>query len=330
MKGKHPMNREIWFSYITTKFSELAVQLELNASQNLLSDHIHAEYFFRDLLNTVKNDWEFDNANDLAENTPGFDLISVPRKVLVQISGDSSREKINHSLSREQLEKYSGYRFVFLFIVSAKPKYRTRSFDNPYGLDFEAGRDILDLKDLLGDIKGLPITPFRNVFTLVTNELGDMSGMTHIDSTLVNIVNSLASVKLDERPLANSSVFAIEDKISFNDLGAIRDLIIDHAPYTSRLDDIYSEYDRSGTNKTLATLMRISKTYRESCHAYNDPSDVFNSVVAELATQIRHSASCAEISIEVLDLCVCIIVVDAFMRCKIFKRPTGEPHAVAN
>jgi hypothetical protein len=45
--------------------------------------------------------------------------------------------------------------------------------------------------------------------------------------------------------------------------------------------------------------------------------------------QDQKSANYADIPVEELDLCVNILVVDAFIRCKIFKNPLGYADAAS-
>ncbi|MCI5142634.1 MAG: hypothetical protein D3909_13120, partial [Candidatus Electrothrix sp. ATG1] len=57
------------------------------------------------------------------------------------------------------------------------------------------------------------------------------------------------------------------------------------------------------------------------------PDQCFFSIIAKVIQKIRGSANYTAIPDEELTLCVQILVVDAFIRCKIFKNPSGGIYA---
>ena len=55
---------------------------------------------------------------------------------------------------------------------------------------------------------------------------------------------------------------------------------------------------------------------------------MFFSIIDNLIQLIMKSKNYVEIPYEELEMCVSILVVDAFIRCKIFKNPEGYNHVV--
>jgi hypothetical protein len=79
-------------------------------------------------------------------------------------------------------------------------------------------------------------------------------------------------------------------------------------------------FDKQGVNKSLSILNGIRRIYlglSDQC----SPDERFFSIISQVAQKIRASANYKSIPEEELELCVEILVVDAFIRCKIFKNP---------
>ena len=62
----------------------------------------------------------------------------------------------------------------------------------------------------------------------------------------------------------------------------------------------------------------------------NEKADkVFLSVIDAVKNKILESANYVQIPIDELELCVDILVVDAFIRCKVFEDPKGYNYATS-
>ena len=59
-----------------------------------------------------------------------------------------------------------------------------------------------------------------------------------------------------------------------------------------------------------------------------EPYEIFFAIINNVIELIKGSKNYIEIPYEELEMCVSIIVVDAFIRCKIFKNPEGYNYAV--
>ena len=70
------------------------------ASCNLQSNLVHLEDTFRDLLNYL-SDKHFINANSKYNNYPGIDLIDEESLLCVQITADTSPQKMRDTLAGE-------------------------------------------------------------------------------------------------------------------------------------------------------------------------------------------------------------------------------------
>jgi len=61
----------------------------------------------------------------------------------------------------------------------------------------------------------------------------------------------------------------------------------------------------------------------------NSSDEVFEMITDRVKDKITSSSNFKQIPIDELELCIDIIVVDAFIRCKIFENPDKYNHATA-
>ena len=120
--------------------------------------------------------------------------------------------------------------------------------------------------------------------------------------------------------------YEIERKIDFNNLQNAKGIIENYKVYYSKLDEKYKEFDKQGANKSLSVFLTLFKKYNSLKLKIDDDVEVFYTLIDEVVKYIQNSNNYIEIAYEELEMCVCIIVVDAFIRCKIFKNPKGYNH----
>ena len=116
--------------------------------------------------------------------------------------------------------------------------------------------------------------------------------------------------------------FEIQEKIDFNGLGAIKTIIKENALFSKKLNDKYEEFDRLGVNKSHAIFNVMRSTYQKLVVQHEDTTELFYKIIETIVDRIKSEMSeDNSLSQEELELYVQIIVVDAFMKCKIFKNP---------
>jgi hypothetical protein len=151
-----------------------------------------------------------------------------------------------------------------------------------------------------------------------------------VDTNLAAIINILSKenlVNVTDSPEINH--FEINRKIEFNNLNNAKGTIDLYKIYYSKLDEKYIEFDKLGVNKSLSVFSVLSNQYIKLQNENKEDSDIFYSIINNVIEIIQKSKNYVEIPYEELEMCVCIIVVDAFIRCKIFKNPEGYNHVVA-
>lgn len=323
------MNRSLYFNYIEERINFLSYRIERRGKINLLDLNIYSETFFADMINMLLG-YELENANVIKQNVEGIDLIDHVNKVVAQVSATNTKQKIENSLKKEIIKKYKGYRFIFIPIVGEADALREKAFRNPYGINFNPEEDIYDIKSILNIVMNMKIGKQQNFYTLIRDELGNDVDLVKVDTNLAAIINILSKenlVNVTDSPEINH--FEINRKIEFNNLNNAKGTIDLYKIYYSKLDEKYIEFDKLGVNKSLSVFSVLSNQYIKLQNENKEDSDIFYSIINNVIEIIQKSKNYVEIPYEELEMCVCIIVVDAFIRCKIFKNPEGYNHVVA-
>lgn len=222
------------------------------------------------------------------------------------------------------MTSYVGYNFKFISISKGAASLRKESFKNPHALSFDPKSDIYDIQLVLGAIKQLDIDQLREIYDLIKKELGSDNDDIKIESNLASVINILAKEDWQQQGAAfQITPFEVEAKINFNKLNAARRIIDDYNIHHGRVDKIYSEFDSQGANKSHSVLSSIQRDYLESSANLGDDA-LFFKVIERVLDRIQNSLNYVQIPFEELELCVNILVVDAFIRCKVFKNPQGN------
>jgi len=319
------MNRSKYFNFIEEKLSVLATRIEVRGRLNILDLHLHSENFYLHFFNLLFG-WELQNLNAVHQNAAGIDLVDTTNNIIVQVSATATRQKIESALAKD-LSTYKGYSFKFISISKDAKDLRTKTFSNPHNLTFSPADDIFDIPSLLVLIGMMDIDRQKEVYEFLKKELKSEPDPDKIESNLTTIIKILSKVDWSQGTTGFETVpYDIEAKISYNQLDTARVLIDDYKIHCPRIEKIYSDFDRAGANKSLSILNGIRTEYL-SLGPVDSPDQCFFSIIEKVTQKIRASANYTLIPDEELVLCVQILVVDAFIRCKIFKNPLGNTNA---
>ena len=316
------MNRDRYYSAIEERLNLLSLRVARNSSLNLQNLNIHSENFYAQLFNLFYG-YDFINLNNDRQNFESIDLVDSENKIFAQVSATSTKKKIESTLDNKKLEEYKDYRFIFIFISNKDAKrQRQQTYKNPYNISFNPQNDIYDVKRVLSDVQTFDIDRLKAFYDFIKKELIPEIDKTRIDSDLVKIINILSKENLDEE-LYKAQVlpFEIEKKINFNNLSEIKENIQDYAVYSNKLNEKYTEFDKFGINKSRAILNSLRALYIKDKNTYSNPAELFYQIIHITVNKIQKELPDNSISLEELNLYVQIIVVDAFMKCKIFKNP---------
>jgi ribosomal protein L23 len=328
------MNRQRYYVEISEKLEILSHRIKNSGKLNVLDLNIHAETFYRDLLNCVYG-FKLKSGNISSATMEAIDLIDTENKLVIQVSSTATKQKIEKTLCKEKTSKYAAdnYKIKFLFIADEAKNLRGKNFDNPYKISFSSTEDIMDKVSLLTSISQLSIAPYSLVHDLFIKEFGGSTDFSKVTSNLARFINLLAEEDLDESG-SNSTLlneYNIDEKITYNELDLIRETTINEfKPYYSKLDRLYKEFEHEGKNKRASVLRKITSFYeKELCNTYTNNVEKFFNVVSNVEAYLYNSKNLNDIEEDVVEMCVKFITVDAFIRCKIFKNPEGYNHVAS-
>lgn len=151
------MNRSDLIKGITHYLTHLRMQVELLNSLNLQDDNVHAENFFRDLLNLGLG-YKLTNINIVEKNARAIDLGDGVERIAIQVTSTSDLGKIKHThggFVKSGLD--SKYDRLVVLIIGEKKAYREASLggEGVFGLSLED--DVWGMTDLLRKISDLPL-----------------------------------------------------------------------------------------------------------------------------------------------------------------------------
>lgn len=309
------------FDYIEERLNTLRCRIESRASLNLQDLNIHAEYFFMHFLNKLYG-WNLRNLNSSKLNAPGVDLVYEDEKILIQVSSTATKQKIEESIKKIELDKYNGYTFKFLSITKNAKKLRDYKYESPSGITFDAADDILDIPSIIGEIRNLAEDKLNEIFELVKKSLSfDPPVATRIRAISI-IIRMLASNEAlgDYGKSFDTTDFEIAEKIRNNQLGDIESKISDLGVYIADVQKVYDEYDLSGRNKSRAVLYSLNNSYLKLKGNYTGPA-LMEMLANDIYDSLSGDEALKDFYEEDLRLYIDIILVDAFVRCKIFENP---------
>jgi hypothetical protein len=324
------MNRATYYNFIEERLITLCTRVELRGKINILDYHLHSENFYRDLFNKLYT-WNLENLNSLVQNVEAIDLIDRTNNLVIQISATNTKAKIDSALSKPSLSSagYDGFNFKFISIARDANNLRSQSYSPPAGINFVPATDIHDAKSILQDVYNLDIGTFEIIYKLIKSELGRETDVLRLESNLSSVINILSKENLASVDLnVNINSFEIDRKIDFNSLNTSKEIINDYKYSHHLVDKIYSEFDKSGCNKSISVLNTIKGEYtNHSSELTGD--ELFNHVISNISERILQSSNFEKMPQEEMEMCVGILVVDAFIRCKIFKNPNDYNYATS-
>ncbi len=148
---------------------------------------------------------------------------------------------------------------------------------------------------------------------------------------LLLVVNALASLDFcDVEPKVITVAFSPADKIRYNELKGTVPLIEEYKVYHAKINALYDELDAAGSIRKARVLDAVRAVYlkvkgqhvlgnseRELEIVRQNSDTIFNEVFEELYKSIEGTSEWKED----VEYGLRIILVDAFIRCKIMEEP---------
>lgn len=313
------LNRYI--DIISLRLAILSNEVKLKSAVNLLDSNVLSEDVFKTILNTIYG-WDLQNANVAEQNIKAIDLVDNTAKIFVQVSSDNSKAKVQSSLNKIELPKYSGYTFKFVCISKGISNLKKSIFDVPDGISFNVEADSYDDKRLLRDVMAKDIDTIEKLASFLEKSILPSTAEERRPSVITYVINCLSEESLAEVSV-NPDVkpFDFIPKIDLNKLVKWKAIVTEYAVYSVLVDKIYKQYDKQGVNKSLAVLASLHDLYLNlSLDSSGD--DLFDKLLENVYEIVDGDGTCNEsLTREELMMNIKIVLVDAFVKCKIFEKP---------
>lgn len=315
------MELNSYIDIISLRLAILSNEVKLKSAVNLLDSNVLSEDVFKTILNTIYG-WDLQNANVAEQNIKAIDLVDNTAKIFVQVSSDNSKAKVQSSLNKIELPKYSGYTFKFVCISKGISNLKKSTFDVPDGISFNVDADSYDDKRLLRDVMAKDIDTIAILASFLEKSILPSTAEERRPSVITYVINCLSeeclaevSVNPDVKP------FDFIPKIDLNKLVKWKAIVTEYAVYSVLVDKIYKQYDKLGVNKSLAVLASLHDLYLNlSLESSGD--DLFDKLLEKVYEIVDGDGTCNEsLTREELMMNIKIVLVDAFVKCKIFEKP---------
>lgn len=109
-------------------FSQQSSFIKLNNKLNLNNINIHKEFEFMQILNLLYG-YNLESTNTKRSNFPAIDLIDNKNKIAVQVTSDTSINKIKDTLEKIKNTDYKDYEIIFLYLCDETPKNTRKKID---------------------------------------------------------------------------------------------------------------------------------------------------------------------------------------------------------
>ena len=109
-------------------------------------------------------------------------------------------------------------------------------------------------------------------------------------------------------------------KISFNGLSYGEGIIRDYADQHPRVKRIYDEYAKQAQYKSKAVLQKFHSIYLNWKQTLRG-DELFKKIESEVVSLVNVANLPDDFTQEELEMCADILIVHAFMECKIFEKP---------
>lgn len=306
---------------ITSRLSYLSSEVRLSGSMNLHDSNVLLEDVFKEILN-ITYGIELQNANLIKQNIKAIDLIDCSTKTFIQVSSDNSKAKVQTSLDKIELPKYEGYTFKFVCISKGVSHLKKHHFNVPEGISFNAETDCYDDKRILRDILAKDIDTIRKLASYLEESILPATADERRPSVITYVINRLADEPLAEIAVnPDTKSFDLEPKIDINSLKKWRHIISKYTVFSLLVDKIYRAYDEQGVNKSFAVLSSLHDLYLNLASELTGDA-LFDKLLESVYDIVNKDYEYNEsLTREELQVNIKIVLVDAFVKCKIFKKP---------
>lgn len=250
------MRRAELLRTVTHYLTHLRVSVEASNSLNLQDLNVHAEAFFRDLLN-LAFDYRLVNINIIEKNARAIDLGDEANRIAIQVTSTADFSKVKHTFGgfiKAKLQ--TKYDRLIVLIIGAKKNYRETNLDDPSAFSMSVADDVWDVADLLRMIGDLNLEKLQACQEFLRKELRlSEPRQSNEVRTLTRLIEVLSA--------SEEGLQAGDNREDPDPEGKIRDRFADHAEFLQqeyvKLFEIYGRTLKEVETHTDLGHVRVRK-----------------------------------------------------------------------
>lgn len=250
------MKRADLLRIVTHYLTHLRMSVEASNSLNFQDLNVHAEAFFRDLLNLAL-DYHLININIVEKNARAIDLGDEANRIAIQVTSTTDFAKVKHTVGgfiKAKLQ--SKYDRLIILIIGAKKSYREKSLGDPSTFSMSVTEDVWDIADLLRKIGDLDLDKLQACHDFLRKELRlSEPRQSNEIRTLMRLIEVLSA--------SEEGVQAGDNREDPDPEGKIRDRFADHADFLQqeyvKLFEIYGRVLKEVEAHTDLGHVRVRK-----------------------------------------------------------------------
>ncbi|CEP36838.1 Putative uncharacterized protein [Halomonas sp. R57-5] len=164
------MNRQELQKSIISSLSWLSIQVDISNKLNLTDINVHAENFYRDLLNLAFG-YNFININSIDGNAAAIDLGDENERIAIQVTSTSALAKSRHTVSKFiEKELYLKYDKLIILNIAKKEKHKLKELGNENFI-FKITDCVWDVGDLCAKINNLDLKNIEFINEFLNDQL---------------------------------------------------------------------------------------------------------------------------------------------------------------
>lgn len=250
------MKRAELLGIVAHYLTHLRMSVEASNSLNLQDLNVHAEAFFRDLLNLALG-FRLTNINIVEKNARAIDLGDETNRIAIQVTSTSDFAKLKHTFSGfTDCKLHSRYDRLIVLIIGKKKHYRESALGDASTFSMSITDDVWDIADLLRLIGDLNLDKLQACQHFLRQELRlSEPRQPNEVRTLVRLIEVLSA--------SEEGLLAGDNREDPDPEGKIRDRFADHSDYLEqeyvKLFEIYGRALRDVEIHTDLGHVRVRK-----------------------------------------------------------------------
>ncbi|MDP9762120.1 MULTISPECIES: SMEK domain-containing protein [Agrobacterium] len=315
------MRRRTLFNRANHLLAVLNVEIQQSTSVGLTDLNVHAETFYRDLLNEVYGHG-LENMNLYAKNFPAIDLASDANRICFQVTSQEGAKKVRDTiLAFEAHGLAARFDRLVIVVLSGRATGRKAKYP-PTALSFDPAKDIWDTRTLAKAFEGLQPKELESLVRLLEENIQETSeaSLPRELRTLVTMLEFLSSAAVTDvqeflsEPDPEGKVYKRFTEHSAYLLGRFTDL---HPDYGELLQDVRKSQGLSGTDYRRMSNYLRGKSDRVLTARGGDPVLALEDMVAEFRALL--AAAGVDYDIGAIEF----FLIDELIRCNVF--PNRRP-----